>query len=72
MVLKTAACNPDIDRERKKCTFNVQELTTFLDRGENKTQERKALGNYYSLAMYNLVILMGDNGDVYLNSFFHC
>lgn len=38
-------CNPDIVREREKCTFNTKELTTLLDKGEDKTRERKALGN---------------------------
>lgn len=41
-------CNPDIERERKKCTFSTKELTIFLDKGEDKVQERKALGNYYN------------------------
>ncbi|XP_065204921.1 probable peroxisomal acyl-coenzyme A oxidase 1 [Planococcus citri] len=40
-------CNPDIEKERKKCTFNTKELTFFLDKGEDKTEERKALENYF-------------------------
>lgn len=38
-------CNEDIERERQKCTFNITELTHFLDGGIEKTKERKELGN---------------------------
>ncbi|KAF9423218.1 hypothetical protein HW555_001287 [Spodoptera exigua] len=33
--------NKDLIRERAKCTFNVTELTYFLDGGKDKTLERK-------------------------------
>ncbi|CAG4983887.1 unnamed protein product [Colias eurytheme] len=36
-----AKVNPDLQRERNKCTFNVAELTTFIDGGTDKTAERK-------------------------------
>lgn len=36
----------DIQCERKKCIFRVQELINFWDGGIEKTEERKALGNY--------------------------
>ncbi|XP_038207790.1 probable peroxisomal acyl-coenzyme A oxidase 1 [Zerene cesonia] len=33
--------NPDLQRERDNCTFNVTELTNLLDGGPQKTKERK-------------------------------
>lgn len=39
--------NPDLQKERKKCTFNTLELTHLLDGGEQKTQERKEREQYF-------------------------
>lgn len=36
--------NPDLIKERKKCTFNPQELTYLLDGGKEKTEARKERG----------------------------
>lgn len=36
--------NEDLIKERAKCTFNVAELTYFLDGGRDKTMERKERG----------------------------
>ncbi|CAK1601683.1 unnamed protein product [Parnassius mnemosyne] len=33
--------NPDLQKEREKCTFNVIELTNVIDGGPQKTEERK-------------------------------
>ncbi|XP_026758677.2 probable peroxisomal acyl-coenzyme A oxidase 1 [Galleria mellonella] len=33
--------NPDLQRERDKCTFNVTELINLIDGGVQKTEERK-------------------------------
>ncbi|CAH0724578.1 unnamed protein product, partial [Brenthis ino] len=33
--------NEDLQRERANCTFNIQELTNFIDGGPDKTKERK-------------------------------
>lgn len=38
--------NPDLEHERKKCTFNTVELTHLLDGGPEKTAERKERGSY--------------------------
>lgn len=38
--------NQDLQRERDKCTFNIQELTTLIDGGPEKTRERKDRGNF--------------------------
>ena len=36
--------NPDLQEERERpCSFSTRELTHFLDGGEEKTEERKAL-----------------------------
>jgi len=39
--------NPDLIKERAKCTFNTQELTHLLDGGPEKTRDRKARENYF-------------------------
>ena len=36
--------NADLAREREKATFNVQELTHFIDGGPERTKRRKELG----------------------------
>lgn len=47
--------NPDIQKERNTCTFNIQELTYLLDGGQEKTKRRKELGikshPYFSLTV---------------------
>lgn len=42
-----AKINPDLVKERKKCTFEPQELTHLLDGGVEKTEERKSRGKNY-------------------------
>ncbi|XP_060808800.1 probable peroxisomal acyl-coenzyme A oxidase 1 [Amyelois transitella] len=37
----SAKVNPDLQRERDKCTFNVTELTNLIDGGVQNTEERK-------------------------------
>lgn len=37
-------CNPDLQRERDKCSFDPKELTYLLDGDEKKTIERKKTG----------------------------
>lgn len=39
--------NPDLVKERKKCTFNTLELTHLLDGGVQKTNERKSRENFF-------------------------
>lgn len=36
--------NEDLQKEREKCTFNIEELTHFLDGGADKTFNRRKLG----------------------------
>lgn len=36
--------NADLQREREKCTFNVEELTNFLDGDAKQTMIRRKLG----------------------------
>lgn len=42
--MSTTKINPDLVKERKTCTFDVQELTHLLDGGAEKTAERKSRG----------------------------
>lgn len=37
--------NPDLQKERRKCSFDPKELTYLLDGGQEKTAERKQRGN---------------------------
>lgn len=39
--------NPDLLKERSKCTFNTLELTHLLDGDKEKTEERKIRGILY-------------------------
>lgn len=43
--------NPDLERERKKCTFNTKELTHLLDGGVEKTAERKERGTIINVQL---------------------
>jgi acyl-CoA oxidase len=36
--------NADLLKEREKCTFDVEELTNFLDGGVKQTLHRRKLG----------------------------
>lgn len=40
--------NEDLRKERKTYTFNLEELTYFLDGGVEKTEKRRKLGKHYS------------------------
>jgi hypothetical protein len=49
MVLKKTGnikCNEDLERERKKCSFDPLELTHLLDGSLVKTRERKERGKW--------------------------
>jgi len=36
--------NEDLHKEREMCTFNLEELTNFLDNGVKNTEKRRKLG----------------------------
>lgn len=36
--------NEDLLKERSTCTFNLEELTNFIDGGVKKTEKRRKLG----------------------------
>lgn len=36
--------NPDLDRERRRCTFDVEELARYWYGGQNKLDEKRARG----------------------------
>lgn len=36
--------NEDLQKERGKCNFDIEQLTNLLDRGENYTKQRRFLG----------------------------
>lgn len=38
--------NEDLLKERRKCTFDVEELTHFIDGGEQATKDRREVGMY--------------------------
>lgn len=36
--------NEDLQKERNKCQFNIEELTNFLDGGAHLTASRRKMG----------------------------
>lgn len=36
--------NMDLQKERAKCTFNIEELTNYLDGGVDMTSNRRRIG----------------------------
>ena len=48
--------NVDLQRERAKCTFNIEELTTFMDGGPQQTKERKESGTFLLITILSRVI----------------
>lgn len=36
--------NPDLDKERQKCTFDVEELARYWHGDQNKLNEKRARG----------------------------
>lgn len=52
---KRSVVNSDLESERKKCTFNIQELTHLLDGGPEKTAERKSRGK---LKLIRVIVLL--------------
>lgn len=51
MVLTKNKVNPDLQKERDRCSFNVTELTNIIDGGADKTDERKKRGKDLSLEL---------------------
>jgi len=52
MVLKKTGnikCNEDLERERRKCSFDPLELTHLLDGSSEKTRERKERGKWIKM-----------------------
>lgn len=45
--MSSTKINPDLLKERSKCTFEPKELTHFLDGGEQKTLERKSREQFF-------------------------
>lgn len=39
--------NKDLQKERDECTFDVQEMVTFIDGGKERTLERKQRGKKF-------------------------
>ena len=40
---ETNGVNPDLAKERSSATFNVEQMTNFLDRGEETTKRRREI-----------------------------
>ena len=41
--------NPDLKKERAKCSFSREEITNLIDGGPNKTQRRRDIGKLYHI-----------------------
>lgn len=46
--------NQDLLEERKKCGFNVEELTNYLDGSVQATENRRKLGKSMFICLYRL------------------
>lgn len=44
--MTSVTVNPDLQKERSTCTFNIEELTNLFDTGAEYTAKRRALGMY--------------------------
>lgn len=51
--------NKDLERERKKCTFNVQELIHMIDDGEDMTKKRKEIGELSTVSYIYIMVIYG-------------
>lgn len=47
--------NKDLVKERKNATFEIIELTNFLDGNKEKTKRRKELGKRNILILFDLI-----------------
>ncbi|XP_063600213.1 probable peroxisomal acyl-coenzyme A oxidase 1 [Penaeus indicus] len=47
MARAEGTCVPDLQKERAKCTFNKEEITNLMDGGEEKTQFRRRLEDFF-------------------------
>lgn len=54
----SAKVNDDLLSERRKCEFNVEELTNYLDGGAQATQNRRKMGKF---VLYNVICLSSIN-----------
>lgn len=61
--------NPDFQREREKCTFNVTEMINFIDGGAHMTEERKKRGNFTH--RHNLCHELCRNGFICMQFLFY-
>lgn len=41
--------NPDLEKERKKCTFDVEELAKYWIGDQQKLEEKRARGMFFFL-----------------------
>lgn len=65
--------NPDILKERKNATFDVEKLTYILDGGPEKTRRRREIGEFEMFSLPVLLCLLkltpktyfGDDSDTW-------
>lgn len=50
--------NPDLQKERDNCTFNITELTNLIDGGPQKTEERKKRGDFNFTCIFFIDFLL--------------
>lgn len=56
---KQQTVNEDLRKERETCTFDLDELTNFLDGGAENTRRRRRLGNTLTIKFdYNTECIM--------------
>lgn len=51
--------NPDLKKERQKCTFDVEELARYWIGDQNKLEEKRARGKFFELVFIFICVSIG-------------
>ena len=54
--MTTGNINPDLLKERKRCTFDPLELTHLIDGGKEKTEDRRTRGKMNFVVLKQVLI----------------
>lgn len=62
-VVKKTNINPDLDKERQKCTFNTVEFTNWWYGGVKEVEKKRWQGNFieYTVLVNTTQIIISNN-----------
>lgn len=52
---KTGKLNPDLENERKKCTFDTEEMARWWNGGDQKLAEKRERGNNLYVFVFGIL-----------------